>query len=69
LPADRETDGTAKLVSGGGSASRRTMRGKHHVGGTRRFAASHPTHRGGRVAAHARRSTLKHVVQIKKRNV
>jgi hypothetical protein len=69
VPADRESASIAKLVSGDGGSSRRTMRGKHHLGGARRFAAAHPTRRGGRIAAHARRGTLKHVVQIKKRNV
>jgi peptidoglycan/xylan/chitin deacetylase (PgdA/CDA1 family) len=69
VPADRESASIAKLISDDGGASRRTMRGKHHVGGARRFAASHPTRHGGRIAAHAHRGTLKHVVQIKKRNV
>jgi peptidoglycan-N-acetylglucosamine deacetylase len=69
VSADRESASIAKPISGDGGASRRTMRGKHHLGGGRRFAAAHPTHRGGRIAAHARRGTLKHVVQIKKRNV
>jgi hypothetical protein len=70
VPTDRDTDGIAKLISGHGSASRHTMRGKSHSGGARRFAASHPTrHGGGRIAAHARRGTLKHLVQVKKRSV
>jgi peptidoglycan/xylan/chitin deacetylase (PgdA/CDA1 family) len=69
VPTDRETDGIAKLISGDRSASRRAMRGRPHSGGARRFAASHPPRRGGRIAAHARRGTLKHLVQIKKRNV
>jgi peptidoglycan/xylan/chitin deacetylase (PgdA/CDA1 family) len=69
LPSNREADGIAKLISGDGSAPRRTMHGKTHLGGARRFAASHPNRHGGRIAAHARRGTLKHLVQIKKRNV
>ncbi len=68
VPADRETDGIAKLISGDGGDSLRTMRGKTHMHG-RRFGASHPTGRGSRLAAHARRSSLKHLVQIKKRSV
>jgi peptidoglycan-N-acetylglucosamine deacetylase len=69
LPSNREADGIAKLISGDGSAPRRTMHGKTHLGGARRFAASHPNRHGRRIAAHARRGTLKHLVQIKKRNV
>ena len=69
IPTDRETDGIAKLISGDGGASRRTMRGKPHSGGVRRLGASHPTGRGSRLAAHGRRGTLKHLVQIKKRSV
>jgi peptidoglycan-N-acetylglucosamine deacetylase len=69
VPTDRDTDGIAKLISGHGSASRHAMRGKARSAGARRFAASHPARHGGRIAAHAHRGTLKHVVQIKKRNV
>jgi peptidoglycan/xylan/chitin deacetylase (PgdA/CDA1 family) len=69
VPTDRDTDGIAKLISGDGSPSRRTVDGKPHFGGARRFAASHPTRHGGRIATHARRGTLKHLVQIKKRSV
>jgi peptidoglycan/xylan/chitin deacetylase (PgdA/CDA1 family) len=69
VPADRETDGIAKLISGDGGDSLRTMRGTTHMRGGRRFGASHPPSRGSRLAAHARRSTLKHLVQIKKRSV
>jgi peptidoglycan-N-acetylglucosamine deacetylase len=69
VPADGESASIAKLISGNSSASRRTMHGKGHAGGARRFAAAHPARHGGRIAAHARRGTLKHVVQIKKRNV
>jgi peptidoglycan-N-acetylglucosamine deacetylase len=69
VAADRESASIAKLISDDGGASRRTMRGKHHLRGAPRFAAAHPIRRGGRIAAHARQGTLKHVVQIKKRNV
>jgi peptidoglycan-N-acetylglucosamine deacetylase len=69
LPPDHATDGIAKLISGDGGASRRAMRGKSHARGGRRFARSYSTGHGNRLAAHARRGALKHVVQIKKRNV
>jgi peptidoglycan-N-acetylglucosamine deacetylase len=69
VPSDRDTDGIAKLISGDGSPAQRSMRGKPRLGGGRRFAAAHPSRRGGRIAAHARRGTLKHLVQIKKRSV
>jgi len=58
VPPDRETDGIAKLIRGHGGASRRGMRAKLHS-----------VSRGNRVAAHGRRNTLKHLVQIKKRSV
>ena len=67
IPTDREADGIAK--PGDGGAYRRTMRGKRHSGSVRRLGAAHPSGHGGRLAAHVRRGTLKHLVQIKKRSV
>jgi peptidoglycan-N-acetylglucosamine deacetylase len=56
--ADRETDS----VDAG--ASRRATRGKPHSGRSRQVAT-----RGARQATHARRGTLKHLVQVKRGSV
>jgi peptidoglycan/xylan/chitin deacetylase (PgdA/CDA1 family) len=66
IAPDHEAGGIAKPDPPDGY-SRRAMRGRSHLRGGRRFA-SHTTGRGGRLAAHARRGGLKHMVQIKKRN-
>src|SRR5665213_1738684 len=66
IPTDHETDGIAR--PGDGGTYGRTMRGKPHSGGVRRLGAAHPAGRS-RLAAHVRRGTLKHLVQIKKRSV
>jgi peptidoglycan-N-acetylglucosamine deacetylase len=70
IPADRENDGVAKSVPDDRRTSRHAARGKPHSGhsGGRRLGAAHPAGRGSRVAAHTRRGTLKHLVQIKKRS-
>jgi peptidoglycan/xylan/chitin deacetylase (PgdA/CDA1 family) len=61
-------DGIAKLISVNAADSRAAIPRKSHVGRGRRLNASHPAART-RLTAHARRGTLKHLVQVKKRNV
>ncbi len=60
-----QRDGIARLiaVNAGGN------RGKHHLGGARKPGASKIAGRATRNAAVAGRGTLRHLVQVKKRNV
>jgi peptidoglycan-N-acetylglucosamine deacetylase len=62
-----EMEGPAKLVSV--KKSRHAALSKSHARHARRGGASHVAHRGGRQPAHAHRGPLKHLVQVKKRNV
>jgi peptidoglycan/xylan/chitin deacetylase (PgdA/CDA1 family) len=67
IVAGRDTDRTATPVNAGNSS--RMTRGKLGSGRGGRLNASGPNQRGGiPVAAPARRSPLKHLVQVKKRN-
>jgi hypothetical protein len=68
VAAGRDTDRAAIPVNAGNSS--RITRGKLGSGRGGRLNASRPNQRGGApVAAHARRNPLKHLVQVKKRNV
>jgi peptidoglycan/xylan/chitin deacetylase (PgdA/CDA1 family) len=66
---ERETNGRAKLVSADAGEIRHTMRGKSHMGRARQHSASKVAGHHNRLAAHARRGTLRHLVQVKKRSV
>jgi hypothetical protein len=67
IVAGRDTDRAATPVNAGNSS--RMTRGKLGSGRGGRLNASGPNQRGGiPVAAPARRSPLKHLVQVKKRN-
>ncbi|SDS03522.1 polysaccharide deacetylase family protein [Bradyrhizobium canariense] len=60
----------AQAISVSATDSRRAVRGTPVSGQNKRsMAASHQTRRATAVAAHGRRTPLKHLVQVKKRNV
>jgi peptidoglycan-N-acetylglucosamine deacetylase len=65
----RERGGHARLTSAGTGDSRRAIRGKSRLAAARRPGASRFAGRGTRNAAGAHRGTLRHLVQVKKRNV
>jgi peptidoglycan-N-acetylglucosamine deacetylase len=69
VPSARETDGLAKLTSVDSGDSRQPMRGTPHLGRTRQHSASHIAGRRTRHAGGARRGTLRHLAQVKKRSV
>ncbi|MDR3486075.1 MAG: polysaccharide deacetylase family protein [Bradyrhizobium sp.] len=60
-----QRDGIARLIA----ANAGGIRGKHHLGGARRPGASKMAGRATRNAAGAHPGTLRHLVQVKKRNV
>jgi len=64
-----ERGGHARLTSAGTSDSRRAVRGKRHLAAARKPGASRVAGHGTRNAAAAHRGTLRHLVQVKKRNV
>jgi peptidoglycan/xylan/chitin deacetylase (PgdA/CDA1 family) len=70
---ERRADRAERRATADAGDSRHAVRGKHHAGRdagrTRRFAASRGHGHATRIATHARRGTLKHLVQVKKRNV
>jgi len=51
------------------AGSRRTLRGRPHLGRARQHAVSHLAGGGSRQVVRARKGTLKHLVQVKKRSV
>jgi peptidoglycan-N-acetylglucosamine deacetylase len=66
----RETKGGARLTSADDGESRRATRGRPHAARGGRARASHMAGRKtNRPAAHASRGKVKHLVQVKKRNV
>ncbi|MDB5609244.1 MAG: polysaccharide deacetylase [Bradyrhizobium sp.] len=67
--SETKMDGIAKLISVNAGDSRAAIPGKPHFGRGRRPGASHLAGRGTRLTAHARRGTLKQLVQVKKRSV
>jgi peptidoglycan-N-acetylglucosamine deacetylase len=64
--APHEADSLAKLISADAGDSRRTIRGKPRLGHARQFNASQIAGRRNRPAAHARRGTSRHLIQVKK---
>jgi peptidoglycan-N-acetylglucosamine deacetylase len=64
-PPARHAEQVASVEAG----SRRTIRGRPHLGRARQHGVSHLAGRGGRQVGHARKGTLKHLVQVKKRSV
>jgi peptidoglycan/xylan/chitin deacetylase (PgdA/CDA1 family) len=70
---EHRTDRAERRTTADAGDIRGINRGKHHAGGdsgrTRRFTASRAHSRGNRPTAHAGRGKLKHLVQVKKRNV
>ena len=66
---EHETSGRAKLVSADAGEIRHTIRGRSHIGRARQHNASKVAGHRNRIAAHARRGTLRHLVQVKKRSV
>jgi hypothetical protein len=73
VSAEATNDHLAKLAATEADeprSSRRAGRGKPHAGRAQRTAASHAGRHGAHLATPARRSGgLKHLVQVKKRNV
>jgi peptidoglycan-N-acetylglucosamine deacetylase len=67
-PSSRHAEQTvpahSEAIAADAGESRQTIRGKRHLGQARQVAS-----RGTRHAAHARRSTLKHLVQVRKGSV
>ena len=66
---EREANGRAKLVSADAGETRHPIRGRSHIGRGRRHGGSEVAGHRNRIAAHARRGTLRHLVQVKKRSV
>jgi peptidoglycan-N-acetylglucosamine deacetylase len=66
---ERETNGRGKLVSADAGEIRHTIRGRSHIGRGRLHGGSKVAGRHNRIAAHARRGPLRHLVQVKKRSV
>jgi peptidoglycan/xylan/chitin deacetylase (PgdA/CDA1 family) len=66
---ERETHGRTKLVSADAGESRHTIRGRSRIGRGRLHGGSRVAGHHNRIAAHARRGTLRHLVQVKKRSV
>jgi peptidoglycan-N-acetylglucosamine deacetylase len=66
---EHETRGRAKLVSADAGEIRHTIRGRSHIGHGRLHSGSKVAGHRNRIAAHARRGTLRHLVQVKKRSV
>jgi hypothetical protein len=67
---ERGAKGRTRLTSADDGGSRRGIRGRRHAGRAGRSHASHIAGRkASRAAAHARHGPLKHLVQVKKRNV
>jgi peptidoglycan/xylan/chitin deacetylase (PgdA/CDA1 family) len=64
--ASPEADSLAKLISADASDSRRAIRGKPRLGHARQFNASQVAGRRSRPAAHARRGTSRHLIQVKR---
>jgi hypothetical protein len=68
--SELETNRRTRLTSADDGGSWRGSRGRHHAG---RGGKSHAAHiagrKTGRSTAHARHAPLKHLVQVKKRNV
>jgi peptidoglycan-N-acetylglucosamine deacetylase len=64
---ERETNSRAKLADAG--EIRHTIRGRSHIGRGRHHGGSKVAGHHNRIAAHARRGTLRHLVQVKKRSV
>jgi len=69
VAAARQKDGIARLIATNAGGSRPAVRGKRHLGGARKPGASRVAGRATHNAAGARRGPLKHLVQVKKRNV
>jgi peptidoglycan-N-acetylglucosamine deacetylase len=69
VAAVRQKDGIARLIATNAGVSRPAARGKLHLGGARKPGASRVAGRAARNAVGARRGPLKHLVQVKKRNV
>jgi hypothetical protein len=68
----RQRGGNGRLIATNAGDSRpsiRAIRGKPHLGGARKPDASKVAGRATHKAVGARRGTLKHLVQVKKRNV
>jgi peptidoglycan/xylan/chitin deacetylase (PgdA/CDA1 family) len=68
----RQRSGNGRLIATNAGYSRpsiRPIRGKSHLGGARKPGASKVAGRATHKAVGARRGTLKHLVQVKKRNV
>jgi hypothetical protein len=68
----RQRDGIGRLIATNDGDSRpavRTIRGKPHLRGARKPAASRIADRATHKQVGARRGTLRHLVQVKKRNV
>jgi peptidoglycan-N-acetylglucosamine deacetylase len=65
----RQRDGTATRIAANTGDSRSAFRGKHHLGGARKRGASKVAGHAIRHVAGARRGPLRHLVQVKKRNV
>ena len=68
IRADRETDRVAKPIVAGSGTSRRTN-SRRHAGRARGFGGSHMAAHRRRIAAHAGRRELRHLVQIRRRSV
>jgi peptidoglycan-N-acetylglucosamine deacetylase len=66
---EAQAQARAQAVSADVGDSRRAARAKPISSHGKRSAASHQPRRGTSVAARARRAPLKHLVQVKKRNV
>jgi peptidoglycan-N-acetylglucosamine deacetylase len=69
VAAVRQKDGIARLIATNAGVSRLAVRGKVHLGGARKPGASRAAGRGARNAVGPSRGPLKHLVQVKKRNV
>jgi peptidoglycan-N-acetylglucosamine deacetylase len=69
VAAVRQKDGIARLIATNAGVSRPAARSKLHLGGARKPGASRVAGRAARNAVGARRGPLKHLVQVKKRNV
>jgi hypothetical protein len=67
VSSERETNGRAKLADAG--EVRHTIRGRSRIGRARPHSGSKVAGHRNSIAAHARRGTLRHLVQVKKRNV
>jgi peptidoglycan/xylan/chitin deacetylase (PgdA/CDA1 family) len=66
---ERETNRRTKLVSADAGETRHTIRGRSRIGRGRLHGGSKVAGHHNRIAGHAGRGTLRHLVQVKKRSV